>query len=327
MSEEEERERLLPPEAPPAVAPPQVPSPPAAAGSGSSPPTVSSTSTTDSPATSGSCRICLEEDLVGNLEQPCSCSGTLRHAHKACLQKWVTEKGDLKCEICGVTYTGNYVVPPPAGLPTDAIPLISPQGNLYIVDSNSHYEEDRRLRQGGSASWCFSFFLFLMLFSSMGQSQAPAPSGSGPDPSSAPGSSSSSFPAPPQPQPAYDEYEVTLSMILLWIITKFVIILIPLYTIMRIAVRQAAQRHELDEWENNHRGPARPSVIMRPRRGRQAPLDRSSGSRPPSAGANSSRPPGAGGADVELGAVAHPRPAPTQPPSAQRPAAVGPEAV
>ncbi|KAL9273591.1 putative E3 ubiquitin ligase SUD1 [Drosera capensis] len=46
------------------------------------------------------CRICQEEDSVNNLENPCACCGSLKFAHRKCVQKWINEKGDVTCEIC-----------------------------------------------------------------------------------------------------------------------------------------------------------------------------------------------------------------------------------
>ncbi|RZR71621.1 hypothetical protein BHM03_00006115 [Ensete ventricosum] len=73
------------------------------------------------------CRICQEEDHIKNLEAPCACSGSLKltalrskflyngnlllscshldfyvvqYAHRACVQRWCNEKGDITCEIC-----------------------------------------------------------------------------------------------------------------------------------------------------------------------------------------------------------------------------------
>ncbi|XP_042458420.1 uncharacterized protein LOC122042384 [Zingiber officinale] len=46
------------------------------------------------------CRICQEEDHVENLEVPCACNGSLKYAHRACIQRWCNEKGDTTCEIC-----------------------------------------------------------------------------------------------------------------------------------------------------------------------------------------------------------------------------------
>ncbi|THF98809.1 hypothetical protein TEA_026599 [Camellia sinensis var. sinensis] len=46
------------------------------------------------------CRICQEEDSIQNMEFPCACSGSLKFAHRKCVQRWCNEKGDITCEIC-----------------------------------------------------------------------------------------------------------------------------------------------------------------------------------------------------------------------------------
>ena len=63
-------------------------------------------------------RICMgagdpQEDLV----EPCACTGSLKYAHKVCLQRWVS-RGDLNdgrdrgtCEICGEAWTVELEVP------------------------------------------------------------------------------------------------------------------------------------------------------------------------------------------------------------------------
>jgi len=58
------------------------------------------------------CRICQEEDSVKNLEKPCACSGSLKYAHRACVQRWCNEKGDTTCEICHQEYKSGYTAPP-----------------------------------------------------------------------------------------------------------------------------------------------------------------------------------------------------------------------
>ncbi|KAJ7530326.1 hypothetical protein O6H91_15G089600 [Diphasiastrum complanatum] len=57
------------------------------------------------------CRICQEEDDKENLEAPCACSGSLKYAHRKCVQRWCDEKGDTICEICQQTYKSGYEVP------------------------------------------------------------------------------------------------------------------------------------------------------------------------------------------------------------------------
>nr|CAB3464529.1 unnamed protein product [Digitaria exilis] len=46
------------------------------------------------------CRICQEDDDEAYMEVPCSCKGSLKYAHRKCIQRWCDEKGDTICEIC-----------------------------------------------------------------------------------------------------------------------------------------------------------------------------------------------------------------------------------
>ncbi|KAL2546832.1 RING/FYVE/PHD zinc finger superfamily protein [Forsythia ovata] len=57
------------------------------------------------------CRICQEEDSLDNLESPCACSGSLKYAHRKCVQHWCNEKGDITCEICHQPYQSGYTAP------------------------------------------------------------------------------------------------------------------------------------------------------------------------------------------------------------------------
>lgn len=58
------------------------------------------------------CRICQEEDTIKDLEVPCACSGSLKFAHRKCVQRWCNEKGDTICEICHKAYEPGYTAPP-----------------------------------------------------------------------------------------------------------------------------------------------------------------------------------------------------------------------
>ncbi|KAF5180320.1 RING/FYVE/PHD zinc finger superfamily protein [Thalictrum thalictroides] len=60
------------------------------------------------------CRICQEEDHLQNLESPCGCSGSLKYAHRKCIQRWCDEKRDTTCEICHQTYQPGYTAPLPS---------------------------------------------------------------------------------------------------------------------------------------------------------------------------------------------------------------------
>ncbi|XP_010258346.1 PREDICTED: uncharacterized protein LOC104598128 [Nelumbo nucifera] len=65
------------------------------------------------------CRICQEEDHIKNLETPCACSGSLKFAHRKCVQRWCNEKGDITCEICHQSYQPGYTAPPPPPRPLE----------------------------------------------------------------------------------------------------------------------------------------------------------------------------------------------------------------
>ncbi|XP_058100108.1 uncharacterized protein LOC131244617 isoform X2 [Magnolia sinica] len=58
------------------------------------------------------CRICQEEEFPFKLEAPCGCSGSIKYAHRACVQKWCNEKGNTICEICNQAYMSGYTAIP-----------------------------------------------------------------------------------------------------------------------------------------------------------------------------------------------------------------------
>ncbi|CAM0954050.1 unnamed protein product [Alopecurus aequalis] len=57
------------------------------------------------------CRICQDEDDETCMEAPCSCKGSLKYAHRTCVQRWCDEKGDTICEICLQQFTPNFTAP------------------------------------------------------------------------------------------------------------------------------------------------------------------------------------------------------------------------
>ncbi|KAG6651052.1 uncharacterized protein LOC122313609 isoform X2 [Carya illinoinensis] len=63
------------------------------------------------------CRICQKEDSVSvtGLETSCACSGSLKYAHRNCVQNWCNERGDITCEIYLQPYQSGYTAsgPPP----------------------------------------------------------------------------------------------------------------------------------------------------------------------------------------------------------------------
>lgn len=57
------------------------------------------------------CRICLEDHQSGPLLSVCDCSGSCKHVHRDCLQKWIDVSHSTHCELCRAEYTHTYVSP------------------------------------------------------------------------------------------------------------------------------------------------------------------------------------------------------------------------
>ncbi|ONK67579.1 uncharacterized protein A4U43_C05F1500 [Asparagus officinalis] len=64
------------------------------------------------------CRICHEEEEESSagMESPCACSGSLKFAHRGCIQRWCNERGSSVCEICLQKFEPGYTVPPKLAL-------------------------------------------------------------------------------------------------------------------------------------------------------------------------------------------------------------------
>ncbi|GLT56490.1 hypothetical protein SLA2020_295270 [Shorea laevis] len=57
------------------------------------------------------CRICQEMDFISKMESPCACKGTIKFAHRSCVQRWCDEREDVTCEIYHQRYKPGYTVP------------------------------------------------------------------------------------------------------------------------------------------------------------------------------------------------------------------------
>jgi len=69
------------------------------------------------------CRICHEEEEIARMEAPCLCSGSVKYAHRPCIQRWCDEKGNIKCEICGQDYRNFSAVERRAQPDGEPVPL------------------------------------------------------------------------------------------------------------------------------------------------------------------------------------------------------------
>lgn len=126
----------------------------------------------------GECRICQEEDSINNLETPCACSGSLKYAHRKCVQHWCNEKGDITCEICHQQYQPNYTAPPPPCLEETAIEIgggwtisgtpldLRDPRLLAIAEAERHFLEaeydEYDASNASGAAFCRSAALILM---------------------------------------------------------------------------------------------------------------------------------------------------------------------
>ncbi|KAK6937302.1 Protein of unknown function DUF3675 [Dillenia turbinata] len=122
------------------------------------------------------CRICHEEEYESSksLEAPCGCSGTVKYAHRDCIQRWCNEKGNITCEICLQNYEPGYTAPPPkkAQLLDEAVTI---RGSLDVRRDEELLNQRLRRRElendyheyslvtERSASFCRSIALMLTI--------------------------------------------------------------------------------------------------------------------------------------------------------------------
>ncbi|XP_057816643.1 uncharacterized protein LOC131029975 [Cryptomeria japonica] len=123
------------------------------------------------------CRICQEEDEEKNMEAPCACSGSLKFAHRKCVQRWCNEKCSTICEICHEPYTPGYTAPPQP-LHSDDSPIDDISGNwgvpgvqldprlLAMAAAERHFLEaeydEYATANASGAAFCRSAALILM---------------------------------------------------------------------------------------------------------------------------------------------------------------------
>ncbi|KGN57446.1 E3 ubiquitin-protein ligase MARCH2 isoform X2 [Cucumis sativus] len=91
-----------------------------------------------SPSSIVQCRICHDEDDGSKMETPCSCCGSLKYAHRKCIQRWCNEKGDTICEICHQDFKPGYTSPPPVFYYGDINSPIHFRGSWEMSRLNLH---------------------------------------------------------------------------------------------------------------------------------------------------------------------------------------------
>ncbi|GBG69408.1 hypothetical protein CBR_g4103 [Chara braunii] len=113
----------------------------------------------DGESTAAECRICQEEDDVKNLETPCACSGSVKYAHRKCIQRWCNEKGDTICELCHQrSTTGNEW----AITLEHRVNLQDPRVIALAAAERFALEDEYAVANATGAAWCRSAALILM---------------------------------------------------------------------------------------------------------------------------------------------------------------------
>ncbi|KAJ4968842.1 hypothetical protein NE237_015543 [Protea cynaroides] len=92
------------------------------------------------------CRICHEGEVESGkrLEAPCGCSGTVKFAHRECVQRWCNEKGDKTCEICLQKFEPGYTAPPKKAQLTDVVVTIRESLELEVPLPLRRQEQELR---------------------------------------------------------------------------------------------------------------------------------------------------------------------------------------
>lgn len=122
-----------------------------------------------------SCRVCLETGAPGTLCQPCSCAGSMGHAHPSCIQRWIYERGEMTCEVCSDRYRGPFQpppsVPPPRLTPPPLSQLgrsrgvfiaIDPVNEMYSWQANVAVVGRDGAEEQAHPAWCLAAVLVFM---------------------------------------------------------------------------------------------------------------------------------------------------------------------
>ncbi|KAK8913900.1 hypothetical protein KSP39_PZI023502 [Platanthera zijinensis] len=108
------------------------------------------------------CRICHDEDEEFNMEIPCACCGTMKYAHRKCIQRWCDEKGDISCEICRQPFIPGYTTRPKpiqnGRMPMNLITSAQFDGELMQTE-----HEENSISRRRSIVYCRSIALSFMI--------------------------------------------------------------------------------------------------------------------------------------------------------------------
>ncbi|CAN6351344.1 unnamed protein product [Urochloa humidicola] len=106
------------------------------------------------------CRICHEEEdeRFATMESPCGCSGSLKYAHRRCVQRWCDEKGSTLCEICLQNFEPGYTMPPKKTPVVETAVTVSGHEDMQSVESPESLIDgaDYTGSSDRGATWCRS---------------------------------------------------------------------------------------------------------------------------------------------------------------------------
>ncbi|EXB28599.1 E3 ubiquitin-protein ligase MARCH2 [Morus notabilis] len=120
------------------------------------------------------CRICHEEEFEDShqtLEAPCACSGTVKFAHRDCIQRWCNEKGNTTCEICLQNYEPGYTAPPKISPLIEAavtirdslqIPRREQRPSIVALAEENEYSESQCTSAADRSASCFRSLALLV---------------------------------------------------------------------------------------------------------------------------------------------------------------------
>ncbi|KAK7278185.1 hypothetical protein RJT34_23210 [Clitoria ternatea] len=102
------------------------------------------------------CRICHEEEFETpkSLEAPCACSGTVKFAHRDCIQRWCNEKGNTTCEICLQQYEPGYTAIPKKSQIADAAMTIRDSLQISRIEEEALNTRRVGIVEGNNYSEC-----------------------------------------------------------------------------------------------------------------------------------------------------------------------------
>lgn len=105
----------------------------------------------------GICKICLfnDSDLTNPLISPCNCSGSMKHIHLACLQKWLASRmisrntencvtyswKSMECEICKSQYPFSFCS---KGKENDLFKVEKPDVPYIVLEAIAHDRNNNR---------------------------------------------------------------------------------------------------------------------------------------------------------------------------------------